>query len=413
MPKLRIVQVSPFGAPGGQWIYLVLFHEARSTMKIKVRYLIARPITLASGHRKFAYYWQPSHVLRRRGWEAKRLSDDLDQAVQQAEGINAELDAWRARGDRLPSPKPRAKGPAAGTVAALIRAYKASDFYTDLAASSRRDYDQKLEMIERIWGDFLLAHVDDVQTRETYTAMRRRTPAQAASLMRVGRLLWNRAPKLGFGKVPNPFERPGIKDTSAKGTLCTREMLAALVWAAGELGRPSIAHACRLNNWLGQREGDLLRAQRDMISGNVLRFRQSKRGAGVALPLDVVPELVAVVQAAAADQERRKIESTHLIVSEETGRPYSVHAFNKVFARVRAKAAERCPAVLALKFMHFRHSAVTRLFEARCEEMEIAAITGHSLASVYQILDRYALRTERMARQALTRRRDYEAGEEL
>ena len=120
-----------------------------------------------------------------------------------------------------------------------------------------------------------------------------------------------------------------------------------------------------------------------------------------------------MVQAAAADQERRKIESTHLIVSEETGRPYSVHAFNKVFARVRAKAAERCPAVLALKFMHFRHSAVTRLFEARCEEMEIAAITGHSLASVHQILDRYALRTERMARQALTRRRDYEAGEEL
>lgn len=62
----------------------------------------------------------------------------------------------------------------------------------------------------------------------------------------------------------------------------------------------------------------------------------------------------------------------------------------------------------ALDFMHLRHTAVARLAEAGCELAEIAAITGHTLTSCAQIIDRYLVRTERLAERAFRRRMDAE-----
>jgi integrase len=53
-----------------------------------------------------------------------------------------------------------------------------------------------------------------------------------------------------------------------------------------------------------------------------------------------------------------------------------------------------------LWFMHLRHTAVTRLAEAECEIPLISAVTGHSPASVQQILSRYLVRTRQFARLA-------------
>jgi hypothetical protein len=50
-----------------------------------------------------------------------------------------------------------------------------------------------------------------------------------------------------------------------------------------------------------------------------------------------------------------------------------------------------------------RGTAVTRLAEAGCTEAEIATITGHTLASVHTILERYLARTDKLAVAAIAK----------
>jgi len=46
---------------------------------------------------------------------------------------------------------------------------------------------------------------------------------------------------------------------------------------------------------------------------------------------------------------------------------------------------------------------VTRLAEAGCSHAEIAAITGHSMRSVNEILDKYLARTDKLAIAAIAK----------
>jgi hypothetical protein len=61
-----------------------------------------------------------------------------------------------------------------------------------------------------------------------------------------------------------------------------------------------------------------------------------------------------------------------------------------------------------LWFMPLRHTALTRLHEAGAGEGQISAITGHSLAAIKSILDRYLIRTGDLARLASAKRMEAE-----
>jgi hypothetical protein len=63
--------------------------------------------------------------------------------------------------------------------------------------------------------------------------------------------------------------------------------------------------------------------------------------------------------------------------------------------------------------MHLRHTAVTELSLAGCTPQQIAGITGHSLASVIQILARYLVTSSEMADVAAIKRVAYEAQRKL
>jgi len=54
-----------------------------------------------------------------------------------------------------------------------------------------------------------------------------------------------------------------------------------------------------------------------------------------------------------------------------------------------------------LHFHDLRGTTVTLLSEAECNEQQIATITGHSLKTVHQILERYLARTKGLAEQAI------------
>jgi hypothetical protein len=63
-----------------------------------------------------------------------------------------------------------------------------------------------------------------------------------------------------------------------------------------------------------------------------------------------------------------------------------------------------------LQFTHLRHTAVVRLNEAGVDPLGIRTITGHSLRSVDQILETYAIATGATAKAAQTKRLAHEGG---
>ncbi len=138
-----------------------------------------------------------------------------------------------------------------------------------------------------------------------------------------------------------------------------------------------------------------------------------------------MPHLEARLQAALARTAGLSAAPSTIIVNEDTGLPYRADNFRHVFAKVRAKAAEKYPTfeidrlmpgrdmadadafterMLDLTFMQLRHTAVTRLAEAECDVQLIAAITGHAQATVLSIIERYMVRTAKMARLAFGKR---------
>jgi integrase len=189
------------------------------------------------------------------------------------------------------------------------------------------------------------------------------------------------------------------------------EAVAAFVASADRLGLYSIGTAVALDEWLGQREGDVLALTRAQYRGGVLHVKQSKTGAQVELPLAGVPALAARLEAELARQAVRKVTALDatLIISEATRRPYKGEHFSHAFARVREKAAAAARAagyealaveLAQVKFMHLRHTAVTRLAEAGASIPQIGAITGHTIGSINSILGHYLVHTRELARGA-------------
>lgn len=222
------------------------------------------------------------------------------------------------------------------------------------------------------------------------------------------RILYGKAKPLGFGPLDNPAEKPGLVTRTKKGRLWPREAVTLFVTHADKLGLASIGTAVMLNEWFGQREGDMLRLSRNSYSGGVIRCTQSKTGARVALTISEVPELQRRLDWQLAKNDAEDCAATTLLVCELTGRPWQEDTFRHKFAEVRTTVIQQLPEAEGLWFMHLRHTAVTRLAEAGETAQSIRTITGHSPKQAATIIDRYLIPTEEMAAAALRRRREYE-----
>ena len=376
--------------------------------RIKIRYLTEHS-RVRSGPR---YFWQPSTALQAQGWRIVRLSDVRAAAIVEAERLNAILDAWHRGEDMADQIPPAAKPPhrirpAAGTIDALIAAYRAAEEFTRLRASTRRGYEQNLAIISDWAGDAPVRTLTSKRIKTFYKKLRPATPAKANAVVRVIRLLLEYGCSEDWIEA-NPARKIRLIGTSSTGRLWPREAVRLFASTADRMGRPSIGTAVILNEWLGQREGDLIRLSRSIYREGSLWIRQSKTGAQVKLPVDIVPHLRARLEEEFARQAEAEITATTLIVSEVTGRAYTGDNFRHVFAAIRAEAAKEMPEIAPLWFMHLRHTAITRLAEAGCELPEIAAITGHSLSTCQTIIDRYLIRTGELARAAFQKRLDKE-----
>lgn len=404
---------------------------------MNIRYLVRRPGPSGGLDR---WFWQPSSLLRAQGWRPQRVPLNWDAfhdpvalegaAITRAQELNAELDAARGvaalEAARAPTP------PAQRTVGDLITHYKQSDDWTSLRPKTHRGYLQCLARIETWCADAPVRSITAVQVRRLMDSMKH-TPSFMNAVARVLRLLLEHGRRHGFVTV-NPALRPGLAGTEPTGLIWPREAIPLFVAAADRLGRHSIGTAVLVNEWLGQREGDILRMPWHVLRNGTLWVKQSKTGAGVGLPVGMVDHLVRRLEEERGRQlaragNSRPIPAT-IIVDEHTGLPFKEDRFRHVFADVRAAAAKDVPEgfevdflmpgrdmmdprafivrMEQLTFMALRHTGVTRLAEAECDNSLIASITGHSETSVDGIIRRYKVRTAKVARLAFQRRLDAE-----
>lgn len=467
-------------------------------MKIKVRYLVKQPGRRGAPPR---YFWQPSAALREQGYALQRVPDGWEsivdedvleeRAIAAAQDLNRQLDARRKAESEAPR-KPRPAVPQLRSVDALIKLYKTTDqpgafrFKRNgkpRPRSTQRGYEQCLDRIGAWAGDAPVTAIGPKRVQVLQQAMAA-TPSFANAVIRVLRLL------LDFGRreewlVINPATKPNLMGTDPSGQLWPHQAVTLFTETADRRGRHSMGTAVTVDEWIGQREGDVLRLPRNLLQragDGTVTLRQGKGGVAVSLPLGMVPHLVARVEAEQTRLDKlyknAKVQPSTLIVSEETGQPYKEDNFRHVFADIRAEMAaemrrrkgwrqdekggpgtpgwrngelgmmlSQCGlsgAALAtrlafefrraasfevdylvpgreanaadafilyvedLQFMHLRHTAVTRLGEAEASDELISVITGHAPASVKQILQRYLVRTKKLARLAFQKRMDAE-----
>lgn len=385
-----------------------------------IRHLVEKPG--AHGPR---WYWQPSAKLRGEGWRPQRLlANSLAHAMELAEQLNADVDARRAS---IPTGK-AAKAPA-GSVLAMITAYKASKWWP-AGERTRRDYGHYLDAIAAWAGDQPARAVTPRAVQAFHTAMERRTegkgrhrrtihtPARAAAAVRVLSALFSAGVRLGF-VATNPALRAGISvERQREPVLWSRAQLDHLVATADAMGWRSHGTAMLLNYWCGQRQADVLALAPWSLEQGAIVLKQRKRGRRVSLPVHLVPELVTRLE-----QERGRNSTvaslTHLLLHEGTGRPWQSYTFTHTFAEIRAKAAAGdaklglppMPSCAKLRWMELRHTAVTALKAAGLDALAIASITGHTAQSVQAILDRhYLVRTSEQAEHAFKARLAKEQG---
>lgn len=276
-----------------------------------------------------------------------------------------------------------------GTLAGLVRAYEESPDFLKRAESSRKIATYLFRRIDAEYGTLPVAALAErKKVRPDFLAWRDRMAKQfprgadntLAHLARV--LSWAEGRGLIDDNPLRGWKR--IYESDRSDLIWLPEHIAAFCKTAA----PELQTALMLALHTGQRQGDLLRLGWSAYKDGALSLRQSKNRVRVRVPctralrdtLDALPRRAAV------------------ILTDARGRPWQARAFKRAW-----KNAADAAGVTELHFHDLRGTAITMLSEAGATPQEIAAITGHSLRNVSQILDKYLARTRDLAESAIAK----------
>src|SRR5262249_24263221 len=154
------------------------------------------------------------------------------------------------------------------------------------------------------------------------------------------------------------------------------------IWTEADIGRflsiapARLISALMLALWTGQRQKNLLRLPWSSYDGQHIPLRQTKGrrrlkipvGAPLRAHLDAMPRV------------------SPTILTNSYDAPWTSDGFRTSWGKASDSAK-----IVDLTFHDLRGTAVTRLAIAGCTVPEIAAITGHSLKDVEDIVDKHYL----------------------
>jgi len=282
---------------------------------------------------------------------------------------------------------------------ALNRLWQATQGFKKNKPRTQRNYSEAAELIEA-WSASIghppvaLMKADKV---EAFLAIYDDRPTTKKQLKTVLKMLLAYAKKLEWIST-NPAEDITVKIPKSKVAIWELEDVALYAEACIDAGRPSLA-AMIWTEWeIGQRLTDVCLFQLGrQYSANrrTFSFEQSKTDAGV--DIEISERLAGLLEACRVEG------SLYLFVNEATGRPWLEKELSQAFAYVRSTRilAKGGPYRL---LRQLRHSCVVQLARAGCTNAEIAAITGHALSSVADILSHYLPRDSQVARNAQIKR---------
>ena len=248
----------------------------------------------------------------------------------------------------------------------LIEAYYRSQGWTQLRATTQRNYRSVIESIRQEAG---LAHVKEIERSHVRAMMERLSDTPGAANNRLKRLRTLMAYAIELDWIDrNPtegvkFYRAGEIHTWTPAELAQFEAH----WPIGT--RERLAYALHL--YTGQRKGDVRRMSWSDIEGGAIRVRQEKTGAELWVPIH--PDLAEIL----AQTPRRHM----LILTTQYGAGLTDGGYGNWF-REACRAAdlpERCSS------HGLRKAAAARLAEAGCSTREIMSITGHKRWRSYSL----------------------------
>lgn len=406
-----------------------------------------------------AFFWQPSAKLRANGWEAEPLGTDMVAAIKAAEALNAKVDEWRHGGAK---PKAVKTFIDRTTVGGLIMAYRRDEKFTELAKTTQTTYTSALNLIEmwatskpasdksRKLGDIAAASITTERVKVLRNALMKPNAEgivqhhRAHGTLRVARTLW------AFGVKEklvdkNPFEDFDLSTPAPRHQIWEYDDVVAFSAAAARIGYPGLAFAVELAEYIGQREGDILKLQasqyrevrnldeRDhaailaedrkagISDGRAMgiHIRQGKTRVWVGIP--VAGQMRKQIEAAIATNAKRTVPTMSIVVDDATGRAWTVRQFIRKFVEAKERAVAPTdkdieagviahPELAGLQFRDLRRTCVVRLGELGLEDQLISAITGHKLEGVKKILEVYMPRTTKMAARAVVARIGHNPG---
>jgi integrase len=372
----------------------------------------------------------PGERERALGYKGQDLKHDdgrwfsLDEAHGFAIARRDEIRALRKTGKKLKAP-PAPKGRA---VKDLWHAYANSDEFKGnpakqikgLAPSSQKSYRDWIKPLkdEPLW-DAPVASLDPIVLKGLHgTILAKRTLAMANYCISAlsAALSWGRLrgwlPKI-HGQVPNnPASRLDLPPLPVRIRIATDAEIRALVEASDRVeldGAPlsAIGDAVLTGLFSGQRKKDVLEFVPGHNSNTRVELLQSKTGARDSIPM--APRLVERLAEGRSRRAKRgyKVVSNNIVINEGTGLPYHGVTFRDHFRMVRADAIKTCASLVDFTFPDLRDTAVTWYARAGATVPEIASITGHSLASIYQVLKHYLALDAEMADNAVQKLVDW------
>lgn len=330
-------------------------------------------------------YWQPKQRYFIDGkwlqcpFHTVRLPDDESWIVVASE-LNRQFDKWRAGSGVIIHHEH-------GSVGWLITQYKKDERFLNLEKTTQKKNLICLNAVNEKYGDVPADKISRMVARAYCMSFstKSRQVLQAA----VCRVLYNFGRDIGAVK-DNPFDAMRLARMRPRQAVWTMELLAAVQAKAVAEGFKSISLAVQLGLDTGQRAGDLRSLTWSAYTGTRIRFRQSKTG--VFLEVPVMQSLKSML-----DKADRKAPA--ILICEATAKPYNKDMLSRKFREI----CEKVPGCGNLQFRDLRRTAVVRLAEHGCTNAEIAAITGHSLQDTVNILEVYLPRNSKMAENAIAK----------
>ncbi len=284
--------------------------------------------------------------------------------------------AFAAEFFRLTRSRDEAK--ASGRLSELVRSYVKSPAFTGLKDSTRKGYQDAIDLIEAEYYDLDLAAISEPGARRLFIEWRDQfadTPRKADMLLTVLARMFSFALDLEMIER-NPLEKVGkLSDGTRRDTIWTDAQIAAFHAKA----HPKLRLAMELARWTGQRQGDLLRLTWTAYDGKYITLRQGKTGAQVRIR--VYSELKALLDATPREAV------TILTTSRRKPTPWTASGF-------RASWGTACDAagIDGVTFHDLRGTFVTLAYRHHGASIrDIAEVTGHSERDAEVIIRKHYL----------------------